>query len=150
MLLLFQTSDLDDTSSRDSQEVSRVPCLPFTFLWDGFRFLTCAQFPNSSFQSMAQAHFHWYQKVQRQQNRPVTGSPCVLSFLRVGHSYGVSQQDLLSLSKSGELNYFELLLIVSFVGEQEKISLTPGTSVVKSFHLVHNFSVEVIGTLSGG
>uniref|UniRef100_A0A8B9MBF1 Caspase recruitment domain family member 9 n=1 Tax=Accipiter nisus TaxID=211598 RepID=A0A8B9MBF1_9AVES len=39
------TSDLDDTSSRDSQEVSRVPCLPFTFFWNGFKFLTCAQFP---------------------------------------------------------------------------------------------------------
>uniref|UniRef100_A0A8C3QRF9 Caspase recruitment domain family member 9 n=1 Tax=Cyanoderma ruficeps TaxID=181631 RepID=A0A8C3QRF9_9PASS len=39
------TSDLDDSSSRDSQEVSRVPCLPFTFLWDGFMFLSCAQFP---------------------------------------------------------------------------------------------------------
>ncbi|KFP91819.1 Caspase recruitment domain-containing protein 9 [Apaloderma vittatum] len=29
------TSDLDDTSSRDSQEVSGLPCLHFTFFWDG-------------------------------------------------------------------------------------------------------------------
>ena len=80
----------------------------------------------------------------------MTESPCVLRFLTVGHSYSISQQDLLSLSRSGELNYFELLVIVSLVGEQAKISLTPGTSVVKCFHLVHNFSVEVIVTLSGG
>lgn len=56
----------------------------------------------------------------------MTESPCVLRFLSVGQSYGVSQQDLLGLSKSGELNYFELLLVVSLVGEQAKISLTQG------------------------
>lgn len=41
LLVLFQTSDLDDTSSRDSQDVSRVPCLRFIFSWDGFTFLSC-------------------------------------------------------------------------------------------------------------
>lgn len=97
MLVLFQTSDLDDSSSRDSQEVSRVPCLPFPFFWGGFMFLTCAQLPKYHQFSMAQAHFS--QKVQRQQDSDRTSlCPEVLS---VGHSYGISQQDLLSLSKSG-------------------------------------------------
>lgn len=92
LLVLFQTSDLDDTSSRDSQEVSRVPCLHFTFWWDSFR--------------------------------------------------------LLRLSKQVESNYFGSLLIVS-CGRTGK-SITLGSSVVKSFYLVHNFIVEEIVTLSGG
>ncbi|NXY13451.1 CARD9 protein, partial [Atrichornis clamosus] len=74
------TSDLDDTSSRDSQEFS-----------------------------MAQAHFSDIKKYRG--SKTVTESPCVLRFLSLGHSYGISQQDLLSLSKSKELSYFELLLI---------------------------------------
>uniref|UniRef100_A0A8C3LS14 Caspase recruitment domain family member 9 n=1 Tax=Chrysolophus pictus TaxID=9089 RepID=A0A8C3LS14_CHRPC len=36
------TSDLDDTSSRDSQDVSRVPCLHFIFSWDGLKLLSYA------------------------------------------------------------------------------------------------------------
>lgn len=100
ILVLFQTSDLDDSSPRDSQEVSRVPCLLFTFLWDGFMFLTCAQLPR--YQQFSMAHFS--QKVQRQQDSDRTSlCPEVLS---VGHSYDISQQDLLSLSKSREFNYF--------------------------------------------
>ncbi|NWZ71955.1 CARD9 protein, partial [Acrocephalus arundinaceus] len=42
------TSDLDDSSSRDSQEVSREPCLPLTFLWDR----------NKCSKTMKQKHFH--------------------------------------------------------------------------------------------
>lgn len=41
LMVLFQTSDLDDTSSRDSQDVSRVPCLHVIFSWDGLQFLSC-------------------------------------------------------------------------------------------------------------
>ncbi|NWW81342.1 CARD9 protein, partial [Climacteris rufus] len=74
------TSDLDDTSSRDSQEFS-----------------------------MAQAHSSDIKKYRG--SKTVTESPCVLRFLCLGHSYGISQQHLLRLSKSKELNYFELLLI---------------------------------------
>ncbi|NXP57249.1 CARD9 protein, partial [Chloropsis cyanopogon] len=67
------TSDLDDSSSRDSQEVSRVPCLPFTFLWDGFMFLTSPQI--SSFQ--------WLRLISVKNSRgikTVTESPCDFFF----------------------------------------------------------------------
>lgn len=45
----------------------------------------------------------------------MTESPCVLRFLSVAHINGVSQQDLLNLSKSGELNCSELLLFLLFL-----------------------------------
>ncbi|NXD00210.1 CARD9 protein, partial [Certhia familiaris] len=64
------TSDLDDTSSRDSQEVS----LPFPFLWDGFMFLTCAQFPKYQQFSVAQAHFSDVKKSRG--SKTVTESSC--------------------------------------------------------------------------
>ncbi|NXE92046.1 CARD9 protein, partial [Menura novaehollandiae] len=84
------TSDLDDTSSRDSQEFS-----------------------------VAQAHFSDIKK--HRGSKTVTESPCVLRFLSLGHSYDISQQDLLSLSKSKELSYFELLLILSLeLAEKER------------------------------
>ncbi|NXS14752.1 CARD9 protein, partial [Neodrepanis coruscans] len=108
------TSDLDDTSSRDSQEVSRMPCLPFPFFWDGFLSLSCVQFPK--FPIHGSGSFHDVKKYRG--SKTVTESPCVLRFLSVGHSYAISQQDLLSLKKSGPLNYFELLLIE--VAEKER------------------------------
>lgn len=49
LLVLFQTSDLDDTSSRDSQEVSRAPCLHFTFWWDNFRLLSLSRQVGSNY-----------------------------------------------------------------------------------------------------
>ncbi|NXT62510.1 CARD9 protein, partial [Chaetops frenatus] len=72
------TSDLDDSSSRDSQEVSRVSCLPFTFLM----FLTCSQFPEYQQFSMAQAHFSDIKKSRG--SKTVTESLCVLKFQECG------------------------------------------------------------------
>ncbi|KFO82538.1 Caspase recruitment domain-containing protein 9 [Cuculus canorus] len=63
------TSDLDDTSSRDSQEVSSS---------------------------------QGYQKSQRQKTRSETESPCVLRFLSVGHSYGISREDLMTNEELAE------------------------------------------------
>ncbi|NWX31208.1 CARD9 protein, partial [Notiomystis cincta] len=83
------TSDLDDTSSRDSQE----------------RF------------SMAQAHFS---DIKKSRGSKTVTEPLCPEVLSVGHSYGIRQQDLLSLSKSREFNYFELLLIASLAEKERR------------------------------
>lgn len=124
-----------------------VGCLVYLSLSSGMVSCSSPVLSSPSISHFSMNSFQWYQKVQRQQDSDrISMYPEVLS---VGHSYGISQQDLLSLSKSKELNYFELLLIVSLVWEQAKISLTLGPSS-KDFHRVHNFSEGVIVTWSGG